>query len=320
MVEATTDLKRPPSLRVIGPGLAGLLSLAAVTSLPVLPVLGVLLAVLAPLPLVHLVALGRSSFTGWGWVTVALAGALIVWHTPLLVAFLAGYLLIAVWPAVSVEIWMRRAWSPGRWVSLVTLVALAMAAAVMAAATYPQPVADALTALLQSTAADTSSLLAIFGGPGQGVEELFAQMLHWMAYLAPSLVAGYVMSIALWLRPRLSLLGLERGEEPFARFAADEWLPVGFALGGLGWVFLPEPGKWLALNLLVTVFGLYFIHGLAIIHFYLGPRLSANRWIRLAVALLALQMPMVLLVAVLGLVDNFYRLRRDAVEDKGSDE
>jgi uncharacterized protein YybS (DUF2232 family) len=70
---------------------------------------------------------------------------------------------------------------------------------------------------------------------------------------------------------------------------------------------------------LVTVLGLYFMHGLAIIHFYLGPRLAANRWVRLAVALLALQMPLALVVSVLGLADSFFRLRRSGAVDEGSD-
>ena len=310
---------QPPALRNIGPGVAGLLSLAAVASLPWVPILGVLLAMLAPLPLVHLVALGRPSFNGWGWVAVALAGALVVTRAPWLAAFFAAYLLIAAWPAISVEAWLRRRWSAGRWTAIVTMGALFVVSALLVAAFYPGQAADGLVALLERLTNNSKELLAGLSGPGQGADELLAQMVRTVAYLAPALAASYVMSVAFWLRPRLPLLGLARGDEPFSSYASEEWLPVGFALGGLGWVFLPEPGKWLAANLLVTVLGLYFMHGLAIIHFYLGPRLATNRWVRLAVALLAIQMPLAFVVAVLGLADSFFRLRRDRVVDEGSD-
>ena len=124
-------------------------------------------------------------------------------------------------------------------------------------------------------------------GEGAGGEELVARATRTVAYLAPSLAASYVLAGALWLRPRLPLLGLPRGGEPFPLYSSDEWLPVGFAVGGLGWVFAPEPYKWLAANLLVTVLGLYFVHGLAIILFHLGRRFGSNRWVRLGVVVLA---------------------------------
>ncbi|NCO69558.1 MAG: DUF2232 domain-containing protein [Acidobacteria bacterium] len=78
----------------------------------------------------------------------------------------------------------------------------------------------------------------------------------------------------------------------------------------------PEPVKWLGGNMLFTVLGLYFVHGLAIIHFYLGRRLAGNRWVRVGVGVLCVQVPLAGVVSVLGLIDAFFRLRRGS----GSDE
>ena len=124
--------------------------------------------------------------------------------------------------------------------------------------------------------------------------------------------------IGFWLRPRLRVLGIEKGTEPFHLFRAEEWLPVGFAVGGLGWVFATAWVKWLAANLLVTVLGLYLLQGVVIIHFYLGRRLGSNRWVRVAVMLLALQLPVAVLLALAGIADAFFPLRRGAGWDEGS--
>jgi hypothetical protein len=307
---------KPPSLRFVGPGMAGLFSLLVFASLPLLPLVGVFLALLASLPLVHVVATGRPSFLAWGWVAVGMAGAVLVWRQPWMVAATAGYLLVAVWPAVSVETWLRRPWSTGRWAAVVALVALGIAVAVMTAVVYPAPPADALTQVFVRAGGGVASIGKLLG-EGAGGEELVAQALHMAAYLAPAFAALYVLTAALWLRPRLPLLGMARGAEPFPLYASEEWLPVGFALGGLGWVFAPEPAKWLAANLLVTVLGLYFVHGLAIILFYLGRRFGGNRWVRLGVMVFALQIPVALAFSALGLADSFFRLRRGGADDGG---
>jgi hypothetical protein len=307
---------KPPSLRFVGPGMAGLFSLLVFASLPLLPLVGVFLALLASLPLVHVVATGRPSFLAWGWVAVGLVGAVLVWRQPWMVAAAAGYLLVAVWPAVSVETWLRRPWSTGRWAAVVALVALGIAVAVMTAVAYPAAPADALAQVFARASSGAGNLGKLLG-EGAGGEELFAQAVHLGAYLAPSLVALYVLTAAFWLRPRLPLLGMARGSEPFPLYTSEEWLPVGFALGGLGWVFAPEPAKWLAANLLVTVLGLYFVHGLAIILFYLGRRFGGNRWVRLGVMVFALQVPVALVFSALGLADTFFRLRRGGADDGG---
>ncbi len=307
----------PPSLRFTGPGMAGLFSLLVFASLVVLPFVGVFLALLAPLPLVHVAATGRPTFLAWGWVAVVLVGAVLLWHQAWLVAIASGYLLVAVWPAVSVETWLRRQWSTGRWAALVALVALAIASGVMLAVFHPAAPSAAIADLL---AGGSSSDIVKKLGEAAGGEEILAQAIRVGAYLAPAAAALYVLWVAFWLRPRLPLLGLPRGTEPIEEYASEEWLPLGFALGGLGWVFAPEPAKWLAANLLVTVLGLYFVHGLAIIFFHLGRRFGGNRWVRLGVAVFALQVPIALFVSALGLTDSFFRLRRGGADDGGVEE
>ena len=292
-------------------------SLIAFASLPLLPLVGAFVALLAPLPLVHLVATGRPSFLAWGWVAVGLVTAILLFDVPWLLMFCVGYLLVAVWPAVSVELWLRRNWGTGRWVAIVTLVTLGVVVGVVMAAFWPAFPADGLARLLDHATTQAREMARGFGVAGEGGEELLAAITRWTAYLVPALAALYVVSGALWLRPRLPLLGLTRGAEPFALYTSEDWLPLGFAAGGLGWVFLPEPGKWLAANLLVTVLGLYFVHGLAIILFYLGRRLGGNRWVRFGVALFALQLPVALIFSALGMADAFFRLRRGGALDGG---
>ena len=306
----------PPSLRLFGPGMAGLFSLLVFASLPLLPILGVFLALLAPLPLVHVVAGGRTSFVAWGWVAVGLVSAVFLFRAPWLVALCVGYLLVAVWPAVSVETWVRRQWSTGRWAAIVALVALGVVSVVVTAALWPTMPGEGLIQLFARLWAGASQLVKVLG-EGAGGEELMARAMQVVAYLTPSMAAMYVLSGALWLRPRLPLLGLPRGSEPFPLYTSEEWLPVGFVVGGLGWVFAPEPYKWLAANLLVTVLGLYFVHGLAIILFYLGRRFGMNRWVRLGVVVLALQIPVALVFSALGLADTFFGLRRGGAYDGG---
>ncbi|MBP1621017.1 MAG: hypothetical protein H6Q02_1784 [Acidobacteria bacterium] len=309
MSASGVETPRPP-LRPIGPGLAGFFSLLAFLSLPLLPVIGVLAALLAPLPLVHQTAQGRPAIAAWGWIAVVLAGLTLVVREPWAAVLCAGYLLVAAWPALAVEAWLRRSWATGRWLAIVTLAALAVTCALLVAFALPAAPDSMLETALAPSIKEASRLAATLGSRSADVEAAMASTFRLVAYLAPALVALYVAAVALWLRPRLALFGLPRGGERFATFASEEWLPLGFVVGGLAWVFLPGTAKWLGANLFVTVIGLYFVHGLAIIHFHLGPRLAANRWVRLGIAVLALQLPLAAGVAVLGLADSFFPLRR----------
>ena len=295
--------------------MAGFFSLVAFLSLVFLPFAGFFLALLAPLPLVHLVAGGRPSLLGWGWVAVVMAGATLTLQVEWLAALTLGYILLTVWPAVSVELWLRRSWSTGRWAAILSLGALAMASLGTVAFFAPAPPAEALAERLAAAVRDSGSMASLFGVGG---EEVLATALRTTAFLLPAIVALYVMCVALFLRPRLALLGIPRGGGSFRAYASEEWLPIGFALGGLGWVFATGMAKWIAGNLLVTVLGLYFVHGLAIIFFYLGRWIGDNRWLRLAVLIFALQLPVTVVLSGLGIADSFFRLRRPEGPEGGN--
>jgi uncharacterized protein YybS (DUF2232 family) len=304
-----TESVRPP-LRHVGPGVAGFVSLLAFLSLPLLPLLGVFIALWAPLPLVHQTAQGRPAMLAWGWVTVALGGLALTVREPWALVLCAGYLVLVAWPAVATEAWLRRDWSVGRWLAIVTLAALAVVTGMVAALASPGSPVELLETALAPSLEESRRLAGMLGPRSADGEEMMAATFRLVAFLAPALVALYVATIALWLKPRLARFGLPRGGERFDRYRSEEWLPVAFAAGGLAWVFAPGIAKWLGANVLVTVVSLYFVHGLAIIQFYLGPRLAANRWVRLGMVVLALQLPVALGLSVLGLADNFFALRR----------
>lgn len=310
----------PPPLRRLGPGAAGFLSLVVFSSIALVPFLGVVFGLLAPLPLVHFSAARRPSILAWGWVSVVLIGATLAFKSVWLLVAAAGYLAVAVWPTISIELWQRSRWSTGRWIAVVALVALALSSIFLVAMFTPRLPADALAAELRSGEGQAKELVHLLGGQQAGGDEIIERAITLSAFLVPSAVALYIVGAALWLRPRLVRLGFELGGEPFDTFASEEWLPVGFIVGGLAWVFAAGIWKWLGANLLVLVLGLYFVHGLAIIHFYLGRRLGANRWVRLAVAVFALQLPVAMVLSTLGLVDNFFTLRRGSPLDGGNRE
>ncbi len=80
---------------------------------------------------------------------------------------------------------------------------------------------------------------------------------------------------------------------------------------------LSGTARWVALNLLVSVLALYFIHGLAIIRAHLARWIGRGWLVRWGVAFVALQMPLPAVVALLGLVDAFRPLRPQPNEDGG---
>lgn len=306
----------PRVLLRLGPGVAGLLSFLLFVGLPLVPLLGVFGALLSPLPLVGLLAAHGSTVLGWGWVLIILAGLGLVTLWPGVLGLVVGYLLIAAWPAFSVELWVRRGWSSGRWLAIVVGGSLAVLVGVLVALFYPEAPATGLEGWLATSTTLSPTMAGLLGVSRWTGEEMVAAAVGTVATLAPALGALYVGMVALWLRPRLPRLGFDVGQEPFAAFSSEEWLPLAFALGGLGWVFAPGLVKWFSVNLLVATIGLYFVHGLAIIHHYLGQRLAAQRLVRVTVGLIAVQMPLALIVAAAGLADGFVRLRRGGREEE----
>lgn len=297
-----------------GPLVAGVASLLFYGALFLVPLVGGFVALLSPLPLVRELVLGRPAFAAWGWVLVVLVGAALVLPHGITVILAAGYLLVAVWPTVAVELWQRRPWPAGRWLAVVTLGTWVMASLVAAAFFGPFTVAEELPQVVVRWVQDHQREAQFWG---MGRSELVLAAASMVGYLAPFLVAAYVMAAALWLWSRLSLMGFPGGRETFLAYASEEWLPLGFVIGGLGWVFAPGVWGWLAANLLATVLALYFVHGTAIILAYLGPRWGNNRWVRMAVVVVGIQVPLAFLYAGLGLLDSFVKLR-PKVDDEGS--
>jgi hypothetical protein len=316
-LDAPTTL---PPLRRIGPGVAGLFSFAIFLTLPLLPFAGIFLALLAPLPLLHYASGGRPSVLAWGWVVVALLGAALVHPVPWLLALACGYLLVAALPALSVELRIRIGWSTGRWAAAVAGTALVGVSGFVVGLFGPADPVGALLGILADGAREAEELTRAFRPAGSGSEDTWTWALHSVAFLTPALVALYATAAAFWVRPRLPLLGLGTAGENFDEYRSEEWLPVGFVVGGLGWALAGGVAKWFASNLFAVVLGLYFIHGLAIIHYYLGRRLGGNRWVRLGVALFALQLPVALVLSAVGLADNFFALRRGRATDGGEQE
>ncbi|MGC8915857.1 MAG: DUF2232 domain-containing protein [Thermoanaerobaculum sp.] len=286
--------------------MAGIVSLLFYAALFLVPLVGGFVALLSPLPLARELSLRRPAMAAWGWVLVTLTGAalLLPGFLPPLVA--AGYLLVAVWPVVAVEVGERRGWPAGRWLAVLTLGAWALATAFASAFFGLGEVAEALPRWAARWVAEHGEAAKLWG---LGQAELMQTAAGFAGYLAPFLAAVYVMGEGLWLWSRLPLLGLGQNRQPFVAYASEEWLPLGFVVGGLGWVFAPGFWGFCAANLLATVLALYFVHGTAIILAYLGPRWGSNRWVRMAVVVLGIQVPLAFVYAGLGLLDSFVNLR-----------
>ncbi|MFZ5804707.1 MAG: hypothetical protein ACOY7U_07615 [Acidobacteriota bacterium] len=297
-----------------GPFVAGVVSLLFYGALFLVPLIGGFVALLSPLPLVRELALGRPAFTAWGWVLVVLVGGAFLAPSSWLTLAVTGYLLVAVWPTVSVEVWQRRPWSTGRWLAILTLGAWAVASSVAAAFLGPERVAEELPQLTVRWMLGHQQTAKLWG---LGESELLQAVAGMLGYLTPFLVAIYVMGVGLLLWSKLPLLGFAQGRESFLAYVSEEWLPLGFVVGGLGWVFAPGAWGWLAANLLACVLALYFVHGTAIILAYLGPRWGSSRWVRMAVVVLGIQVPIAFIYAGLGLLDSFVRLRPSS-DNEGS--
>lgn len=289
-----------------GPFVAGVVSLLFYGALFLVPLIGGFVALLSPLPLVRELAFGRPAFAAWGWVLVVLVGVALVAPSSWVVMAAAGYLLVAVWPSVSVEAWQRRSWPTGRWLAVLTLGAWALVSGVAAAFLGPDKVTEKLPQMAVQWVQEHDQAAQLWG---LGKSELLQAAAALAGYLSPFLVAVYVMGVGLLLWSKLPLLGFVQGRESFLFYASDEWLPLGFVTGGLGWVFAPGVWGWLSANLLACVLALYFVHGTAIILTYLGPRWGSSRWIRMAVVVLGIQVPIAFIYAGLGLLDSFIKLR-----------
>ncbi len=311
---------RTPRLGVVA---AGGLSFLMSASLVVVSPVGLFVAPLALVPVVQWIcADSRQGLVSWGWVVAFLSGLAMTgssfFGSPAC-AYLAAYVLVVALPAASLEAWRATGWGDERWVAVTTLAGTLTTLGAIAAAARPKPPLTALTDWYYETAAFVEESYRAVGVPTGELELAFDAAASLVPWIVPSIAVGYLIVVLFWLRPRLPVLGFQMPVEPFERYRGDEWLPVGFALGGLGTIFLSGTPRWIAVNVLIAVLMLYFIQGLAMIRAHLARWVGRGWLVRWGVALLCLQGPLPMLVAALGIADGFFDMRPKAVDDGGTE-
>ncbi len=296
---------------------AGAFSVLLVGSLFALPIVGVAIAPLGAVPVLHYQAAGRSGLRAWGGALVVLAAAAFLPVVgPVAGALLAAYLLVVVVPVVAVAWWRRLGWSEGRWAAVAVGVAAGLAVAGVLVGSWPEsPVEGSRTwtrGVLEQAESLSTGMLA---DAGDLELDAFERSASW---LLPAVPTAYLVLVLFWVRPRLQALGYPMRIAPFEEYRSEELLPVAFAVTGAATLLLEGTPRWLALNLLVAVVLLYFVHGLAIIRAHLA-RFVGRRWyVRWGVALVCLTNPLPLVVALLGLADSFFDLRPRPRDDGGA--
>ena len=309
-------MSRPPRLGAVA---AGAVSLLLAGSLVFLPFFGLLIAPLGAIPVVQLAASGRRSVAAWGWVVALLAGAVVATSISgdavNAFAVLVGYLLVVVLPAVSIEAWRWSGTSDGRWMAVATASVAVLSMTVVIASVWPQGPVAGVTAGLRQASAHLEAFYEGMNIPRSEVDQTVAVFERAVAWGLPSMIVAYLVAVLFWLRSRLPLLGFPLPVEPFERWRNDEWLAAAFVVTGAGTLVLAGTWRWVAVNLLVAVLILYFTQGLAMIRAHLA-RLVGRGWlVRWAVVLLCLQVPLVFMVAALGVADSFANLRPRANPD-----
>ncbi len=314
--QTTGALPRPPRLGAVA---AGAVSLLLTGSLVFVPFFGLLIAPLGAIPVVQLAAVGRRSVAAWGWVVAVLTAAVVVTSVAGdaggALAVLAGYLLVVVLPAVSIEAWRSSGSSDGRWIATVTASVAVLSMTVVIASVWPQDPVTGVTAGLRQASAQVEAFYQGMSLPRSDVARTVDLLKRMLAWGLPSLIVAYLVAVLFWLRSRLSVLGFPIPIEPFEHWRNDEWLAAAFVVTGVGALVLPGTWRWVAVNLLVAVLILYFTQGLAMIRAHLA-RLVGRGWlVRWVLALVCLQVPLVLIVAALGVADSFANLRPRANPD-----
>ncbi len=312
----TQEPVRPPSL---GPVASGLLSLFLAGSFVLLGPIGLIVAPLAVIPILKFEAERGHSVLVWGPVVVILAAVASAGGGVVALGVLLAYLFVAVLPTISVIGWCRSGWSEGRWAAVTVMVFALVLVMAGVVATLPQGPVDSVAQWARSATEDAGELYTSMGLSRGEVQRAMDQAQWFVAWTLPSMLVFYLVAILFWIRPRLPLLGLDVPAGSFEDYRSEEWLPLAFALTGLGAVALHGTPRWVALNLLLPVLALYFVHGLAIIRAHLARWIGRGWLVRWGVAILALQMPLPAVVALLGLVDAFRPLRTQQNEDGGTE-
>lgn len=296
---------------------SGAFSVLLVGSLFALPMVGMAIAPLGAIPVLHYQAGGRAGVRAWGGAVLALTVAAFVPAVgPIAAAVLGVYLLVVVVPTVTVAAWHRLGWSEGRWAAIAVVLAAILVVATVLVAAWPEPpVASSklwLRAVIEQAETASAGMLADVGDLELDAFEGVA------SWLLPAIPVAYLLLILFWVRPRLAVLGYPMTIGSFEDYRSEELLPVAFAAAGVATLLFEGTARWVALNLLVAVLLLYFVHGLAIIRAHLARYLGRRWYVRWGVALVCLTNPLPPVVALLGLADSFFNLRPRPREDGGA--
>ena len=313
--EMQTPLPRIPRL---GAAASGLVSLLLVGSLFVIPFFGLLIAPLAALPILHFQSGGGLGYRSWGPVVGLLLVASGAGAAGITIPLLAFYLLLVVLPAATVEAWTRWRWSEGRWIAVATMIGVVACLGAIAMAAWPQTPMAAVSGWLRAASDDAGELYAAWGLAEGEVGLALDAAERVASWVLPSIPVAYLVVVLFWLRPRLALLGMGADVGTFEDYRNDDWLAAVFVVAGIATLLLGGVPRWIAINFLIAVLILYFVQGLAIIRAHLARWFGRGWLVRWGVVLLCLQGPLPLLVAALGVADNFHSLRPRADDDGGT--
>jgi hypothetical protein len=307
-----------PRVPRFGAGASGLVSLLLVAGVLVVPLFGLLIAPLGLVPVLRFQADGSSGIRAWGWIAALLAVAGLSGLGPFPLALLAAYGLIVVIPALSVELWAKMGLSEGRWISTSVFAAVVVVLVGVAGMTMPAGPVEGVAEAMRSAANDAKQMYGAMGFAEGEIELAFDASERVVPWVLPSAFTAYLITVLFWIRPRIPILGYQVHVSSFEDYRGDEWLAAGFALAGLGALFLSGSLRWVALNLLIAVLLLYFVQGLAMIRAHLARWVGRGWLIRWGVALICIYPPMPILVTTLGVADSFFPLRPTASDDGGN--
>ena len=307
-----------PRVPRFGAVASGLVSLLLVAGVLLVPLFGLLVAPLGLVPVLHYQSDGSPGVRAWGWVVAALLLATFAGLGPLGVALLAAYILIVVLPSLSIEFWVRSGVGEARWVSLTVTVVSLLVLLGIAAATMPEGPIEGVGNAMRAAAEDAKEMYGAMGFAEGEIELAFDASERVVPWVLPSVVVLYLVVILFWIRPRLPVLGYDLRVAPFEQYHGDEWLAAGFAVFGLGALFLEGTIRWAALNLLIAVLLLYFVQGLAMIRAHLARWLGRGWYVRWGVALMCIYPPMPIVVTALGVADSFFPMRPAQSDDGGN--
>jgi hypothetical protein len=189
----------------------------------------------------------------------------------------------------------------------------------MMVATAPAGPVEGVATAMREAESDALEMYGAMGFAEGEIELAFDASAQVIPWVLPGIVVAYVVIILFWIRTRIPLLGFAVEVGAFEDFRGEEWLAAGFALSGLGALFLGDTPRWVALNLLIAVLLLYFVQGLAMIRAHLARWVGRGWFVRWGVGLLCVMWPMPILVTTLGVADSFFSLRPAASDDGGNE-